>query len=81
MTARTALRELKSLTESLPESPLAPQPSFSDQDRAAVNGWKAYLRWEEGNPLVIEDQSALNGRIRYAFRKCLGTMRHFPELW
>jgi cleavage stimulation factor subunit 3 len=46
-----------------------------------VNAWKAYLKWEEGNPLVIEDPGVLAGRIGYALRKCLGEMRHFPELW
>ena len=43
--------------------------------------WKTYLKWEEGNPLVIEDADRLAARIGYALRKCLGEMRHFPELW
>ncbi len=46
-----------------------------------VSAWKNYLKWEEGNPLVIEDEEARNQRIGYALRKCLGEMRHFPELW
>ncbi|ORX39874.1 hypothetical protein BD324DRAFT_667355 [Kockovaella imperatae] len=81
MTARTALRELRALTEGLPHPALPPHPTFSDQDRSTVNAWKSYLRWEESNPLVIEDQAVLNHRIKYAFRQCLGDMRHFPELW
>lgn len=46
-----------------------------------VNAWKAYLKWEEGNPLVIEDEEVRAARVGYAWRKCLGEMRHFPELW
>ncbi|WWC69469.1 uncharacterized protein I206_103409 [Kwoniella pini CBS 10737] len=81
MTARTALRELKGLTEGLPKPILPPTPTFSESDRQAVLGWKNYLKWEEANPLVIDDESALKARIAYALRKCLSEMRHFPELW
>ncbi|KAK4688663.1 cleavage stimulation factor subunit 3, partial [Tremellales sp. Uapishka_1] len=81
MTARTALRELRSLTDSLPHPVLPAHPSFTDSDRMLVAAWKAYLKWEEGNPLVIEDEELLRARIGYAMRKCLGEMRHYPELW
>lgn len=81
MTARTALRELRSLTDVLPHPIIPPTPTFSDSDRQLVNSWKAYLKWEEGNPLVIADPETLAGRIEYAMRRCLAEMRHFPELW
>lgn len=81
MTARTALRELRTLTDSIPKAILPPRPVFNDQDRSLVSGWKAYLKWEEENHLVINDQDVLADRISYALRKCLGEMRHFPELW
>ncbi|KAK8869830.1 hypothetical protein IAR55_000398 [Kwoniella newhampshirensis] len=81
MTARTALRELRALTDSLPSPILPPKPMFSDSDRATVAAWKAYLKWEESNPLVIAEEEVLGSRIGYAMRKCLAEMRHFPELW
>lgn len=81
MTARTALRELRSQTDSLPRTVLPPRPNFSDADRQMVNAWKGYLKWEEGNPLVIEDTELLSKRIGYALKKCLSEMRHFPEMW
>ena len=81
MTARTSLRELRNLTDKLPKPPLPPIPSFTDKERASVGAWKTYLKWEESNPLSIEDPAILNGRIKYALRQCLGNMRHFPELW
>jgi cleavage stimulation factor subunit 3 len=46
-----------------------------------VNAWKGYLKWEENNPLVIEDAELLSKRIGYALKKCLSEMRHFPEMW
>lgn len=81
MTARTAFRELRALSDPIPKPILPPYPTFTEQDRQVVGAWKACLRWEEGNPLVIENHELLQSRIGYALRKCLGEMRHFPELW
>jgi cleavage stimulation factor subunit 3 len=81
MTARTALRELRNLTDALPHSAIPPTPTFSDTDRQLVSGWKAYLKWEEGNPLVISDPEALANRVGYALRRCVADMRHYPEMW
>ncbi|ORY33805.1 hypothetical protein BCR39DRAFT_519303 [Naematelia encephala] len=81
MTARTALRELRNLTDALPHPILPQRRTFTEQDRQIVALWRAWLKWEESNPLVIEDQTVLAGRIAYALKKCLGEMRHFPEMW
>jgi hypothetical protein len=83
MTARTALKDLHRLTDPLyaAQSILPPKPSFTGPERGLINGWKAYLTWEQDNKLVIEDKDALASRIGYAMRQCVGQMRHFPELW
>ncbi|ODO03341.1 hypothetical protein L198_02186 [Cryptococcus wingfieldii CBS 7118] len=81
MTARTALRELRTLTDRIPKPVIPARLSFTEQDRQAINAWKAYLKWEESNPLVIEDQEILQSRIEYALNKSLGEMRHFSEIW
>ena len=83
MTARTALKDLHRLTDPLyaAQSILPPKPSFTGPERGLINGWKAYLTWEQENKLVIEDKDALAARIGYAMRQCVGQMRHFPELW
>ncbi|WVO12857.1 hypothetical protein L204_100465 [Cryptococcus depauperatus] len=81
MTARTALRELRILTDRIPKRTIPPRPTFTEQDRQSVGAWKAYLKWEENNPLVIEEPAVLESRIGYALKKCLSDMRHFPELW
>lgn len=80
MTARTALREMRNLTDFLPQPVIPPQPEFTDEDRRVVTGWRNYLKWEEGNPLGA-DEATVTIRLAYAFRKCMAQMRHFPELW
>jgi cleavage stimulation factor subunit 3 len=81
MTARTVLRDLKLQTEPLVAMPIPPRPTRSEADRALVINWKKYLKWEESNPLDIEEPAALQARVGYALRKCLTQMRFFPELW
>lgn len=82
MTARKALRELKQHTEALSPPPvIPPRPTWAESDRALAIHWKKYLKWEESNPLDIEDAGSLQSRVIYAMRKCLTQMRFFPELW
>ncbi|KAJ8697549.1 mRNA 3'-end-processing protein rna14 [Pleurotus ostreatus] len=92
MQARTVLRQLqKHLGPLFP--PLAPSsrrplylpspPSFSPPDRALVGAWKAYLKWEESNPLEIEekDKASLITRIQSVYRKAVIRMRYYSEIW
>ena len=83
MTARSALRELRSLHDAIRHfsGPVPPKPTFSDNDRQLVGAWKAYLKWEQGNPLVLEPEEVLDERVGYAMKRCLAEMRHFPEMW
>ncbi|KAG8882441.1 mRNA 3'-end-processing protein rna14 [Tulasnella sp. 331] len=92
MTAKTALRDLKRLltpiatpTSSTATSPsmfnLPPYPTWaSDSDRALAQAWKAYLKWEEGNPLDLDDNAALQLRITSAYKKAAARMRFYPEI-
>ncbi|CAE6435414.1 unnamed protein product [Rhizoctonia solani] len=97
MTARTALRELRRLLDPLEEKAAAPprdpaipappdfnlptSPMWTESDRAAVQGWKAYLKWEESNPLDLEDAAAWHGRVSAAYRKACAAMQFYPEIW
>ncbi|GMK56794.1 hypothetical protein CspeluHIS016_0306340 [Cutaneotrichosporon spelunceum] len=81
MTARTALRECRQHTDSLPRPELPPFPNFSDGERRVVSAWRNYIKWEEGNPLQNDDSALVVQRTDYALRKCMAQMRHFPELW
>ncbi|CAE6450936.1 unnamed protein product [Rhizoctonia solani] len=97
MTARTALRELRRLLDPLEEKAASPPrdpaipappdfnlptpPTWTESDRAAVQGWKAYVKWEESNPLDLEDTAAWHGRVSAAHRKACAAMQFYPEIW
>lgn len=97
MTARTTLRDLRRLTESLsiptiklPSPTAAAPPALSlpsrptwigETDRTLCHAWKTYLKWEESNPLDIEDNTVLQARVSGAYKKAVNRMRFFPEIW
>lgn len=94
MTARLKLRDLrKHLAALFPSSPPAPSPSgraplklphrptYSSSDRALAGAWKQYLKWEEANPLEIEDKQAFAARMQGVYRKAVIRMRFFGEIW
>ncbi|KAJ7764395.1 hypothetical protein B0H16DRAFT_1661727 [Mycena metata] len=49
----------------------------------AFSGQEPYLKWEEGNPLAIEekDHALLISRIQMVYRKAVICMRYYPEIW
>lgn len=97
MTARTKLRELRkhvatlfppppntsSLPSSRPYIHLPTKPMFSQAERALVGAWKHYLKWEESNPLELEekDKPTLLARLQGVYRKAVIRMRFFGEIW
>ena len=71
MQARTVLRQLVNHVGAIYPPPKSENfipslPKFDASERALVDKWKAYLKWEEGNPLEIEDKdrSTLITRIQ-----------------
>lgn len=58
-------------------------PTFSPNERALVGAWKAYLKWEESNPLELEekDRAVLIQRVQAVYRKAVIRMRYFAEIW
>ncbi|BGO88812.1 hypothetical protein NBRC10512_002167 [Rhodotorula toruloides] len=82
MTARKTLRELRAQHDHLYTPVLPHRPSWtSAEDRDALDGWKAYLAYEETNPLEIEDQGQLAQRVAFAYRKAIANLRFYPEVW
>ncbi|KAG6884913.1 hypothetical protein C0993_007280 [Termitomyces sp. T159_Od127] len=94
MQARTTFRQLTNHVGALfPPPPPAPQnrpelilpalPTFNASERTLIGKWKAYLKWEENNPLELEekDKSVLVSRIQSVYRKALIRMRYYPEIW
>lgn len=96
MQARTVLRQLTKHMSTLypattasshPNSPnrlnLPALPTFAPAERNMVLAWKNYLKWEETNPLEVDekDKDVLVQRIIGAYRKALIRVRFFPEIW
>lgn len=95
MQARSVLRTLRGhLATLLPPPPpsgvsgrasiwLPSVPTFDPAQRALVGAWKAYLKWEESNPLALEekDRAVLEARLRGVYRKAVVRMRYFGEIW
>ncbi|EIW81739.1 Suf-domain-containing protein [Coniophora puteana RWD-64-598 SS2] len=98
MQARTVLRQLqRHLGPLFPPGPtssssagggkvaqnLPAAPTFTAGERALVGSWKAYLKWEESNPLEIEDKERATfiGRVQQVYKKAVIRMRFFSEVW
>ena len=84
MTARKVLRELRAQYDILPSLPIPRRPDFSSSkggDRESLETWKKYLEYEQGNPLDLEEAEELRMRVGLAFRKALGALRFFSEIW
>ncbi len=89
MQARTVLRQLSNHISSLyapspqDEIYLPSLPKFDTAERLLVGRWKSYLKWEEGNPLEIEekDKSTLIIRLMGVYRKAVIRMRYYTEIW
>ncbi|KAJ7505039.1 Suf-domain-containing protein [Mycena galericulata] len=86
--ARTVLHQLSVHLEKLgsldtTKLVLPTLPTFSPEERAYVGCWKAYIKWEEGNPLEIpgNDLATLNSRMQMVYRKATIHMRYYPEIW
>lgn len=62
---------------------LPPLPTFNASERTLVGKWKAYLKWEESNPLEIEekDKAVLIARLQNVYRKAVIRMRYYTEIW
>ena len=85
--ARAVLKKLTTHLNALyPQSQdllLPSLPKFDAADRSLVGKWKTYLKWEESNPLEIEDKDkeTLIRRIQGVYRKAVIRMRFYPEIW
>ncbi|GAA5979059.1 hypothetical protein JCM10908_002790 [Rhodotorula pacifica] len=82
MTARKTLRELRAQHDHLYSPVLPHRPDWSSTEHVAgLERWKAYLDYEEKNPLEIEDPAQLYQRVSFAYRKAVANLRFFPEIW
>ena len=67
-----------------PELVLPALPTLDAPERRLLKRWKAYLKWEESDPLELEkrnDSATLVLRIQYVYRKALIHMWYHDEIW
>ncbi|KAI9598686.1 hypothetical protein BDF19DRAFT_185386 [Syncephalis fuscata] len=81
MTARTAARELKQMSESLQRSALPCPPRWTEKEMNQMTAWRRYLDWEKSDPLKIEDTATRYARISFAYKQAMMTLRFYPEIW
>ncbi|GJJ07957.1 hypothetical protein Clacol_002164 [Clathrus columnatus] len=96
MTAKEALKQVRSHLAILcpPPAPVPPtsagrkpfnllEPTSPQNEghRMRAKSWRAYLQWEEKNPLDIEDKSVYNARVYATYKKAVVRMRFNPETW
>ncbi|KAF7342718.1 mRNA 3'-end-processing protein RNA14 [Mycena sanguinolenta] len=77
-------RHLQRLENTNDKGIFLPAPAtFSAKERELIQRWKAYLKWEEGDPLEIEekDRATFISRVENAYRKAVIRMRLRPTLW
>lgn len=81
--SRLAMRVMRPMLDGLDNfHGVPPRPNWARQsDHDIVDGWKRYLAWEEDNPLQLDDVTALQQRITYAYRKAIAELRFYPEIW
>ena len=94
MQARTVLSTLQEhLSILFPPTPLSSTksgniylpraPTFNASDKSQVGRWRQYLKWEESNPLEIEEanRSTLLQRVQTVYKKATVCMRYYSEIW
>jgi cleavage stimulation factor subunit 3 len=94
MTAKEVLKQLRSHLAILFPPPAhshttgrkplnLPEPTspHSEGHRMLAKSWRAYLQWEEKNPLDIEDKPLLTARLLATYKKAVIRMRFNPETW
>jgi cleavage stimulation factor subunit 3 len=73
---------MRALTESLLQLEYPRRPDWkSTPDRLLIDLWRKYLKWEEDNPLQLEDQALVHTRVLFAYRKAFSELRFYPEVW
>jgi cleavage stimulation factor subunit 3 len=92
--ARDALRTLNGFTSQhfasfdehgarVLEISLPTRPTYTYNERTELEQWRAYLRWEESDPLGLAETDAqqLYLRVKIAYSKALEKLRYWPEIW
>ena len=88
MTARSSYTELQNITRdlirtSLPRLPPVPGTEGDIEFRQQVEIWERWIKWEQGDPLVLkeDDFAAFRTRVVYVYKQALMALRFYPAMW
>lgn len=81
MTARTALREMRLFTDNINTNIVSVPPQWTAQELNQLELWKNYIHWEKGDPLQLEDETAVSERVAYTYQQAFLVLRFYPEIW
>eukprot|EP00127_Corallochytrium_limacisporum_P007236 Clim_evm9s244 gene=Clim_evmTU9s244 len=81
MTARTAFRERKTLTDAIDTERPARPAIGSKQEVKQVKAWQALIAWSKTNPLRLDDEVSANELTRYIYRQASLSLCYTPEVW
>ena len=78
--ARAVLRDRKHLMDGIVPVHLPAPPSGAREETKQLHCWQRLLVYEDTNPERLSAQ-AHKSRMRIAYRHCLCSFYHFPEVW
>lgn len=84
MTARSALRELKTMRDPIEKAcagNIACPPAWSESECRVFALWKRVISWERSNPLAIDNTDTLIARVMFVYNEALLHLRYYPEMW
>lgn len=81
MNARRVAKEWEVTIRGLNRSWPAAPPSFTNEEHKQLEIWRRYIQWEKSNPLRIENNHIITKRVSYAYKQCLLSFGHHPNIW
>ncbi|KAI9316273.1 hypothetical protein BX666DRAFT_1949031 [Dichotomocladium elegans] len=81
MTARTALREMKAMTDNINRGTVPKPPQWTEKEINQLDLWKQYIQWEKSNPLQLDEENLVMERVAYVYQQAFLVLRFYPEIW
>ncbi|QSL65933.1 hypothetical protein MERGE_003070 [Pneumocystis wakefieldiae] len=81
MMARTAWKDMASITSGFRATNIPKVPVWTEKDVEEVEQWKKWIEWEMSDPLDLKLKPAIVTRVKYAYKQAMINLRFFPEIW
>lgn len=81
MTARRVTKEYEAITRGLNKMAPSVPPTGSSDEGKQLELWTTYIKWEQSNPLKVEDPALVARRVMFAYEQCLLCLGHHPDIW